>query len=290
MPRAQPLSSSTSPAASMASKRSAIAACSRARSSGTSATRTTGPSDGPAPRAPCSAESGVPVSACTSSARWIRWASVGASRAAVGGSTRGELGMQRGPALGGGARVDTRAHGGVGLRQRAQALGQRLEIEHRAAGDDRHTAARAYRRDRRLGIAAKARGGVRLRRVDDVDQVVRNAGACRRVGLRGPDVHSAVDLRGVDADDLALEPLGQCERECALARRGRAHQENRGRHEFHGGLRLTAQGKASRAGPDARRPAARREIVLGRTASAEGGHNNAAGTRSRFARAVNGRA
>ena len=136
----------------------------------------------------------------------------------------GELCMQRGPPLASGSRVEPCAHAGIGPRQRAQALGQRLEVEHRPAGHDRHPAAGANRRDRREGVVAEPRRGVGLGRVDDVDQVMGDARAGRRVGFRRADVHAPVDLRGVDADDLAADALGQRERERALAGRGRAHQ------------------------------------------------------------------
>ena len=76
---------------------------------------------------------------------------------------------------------------------------------------------------------------------DDVEQVVRDARALGGVGLRGADVHAAVDLRGVDRDDLAAEALGERERERALARRGRTHQENGGQH---GAARRPISGRA----------------------------------------------
>ena len=58
----------------------------------------------------------------TSSARWMRCASVGASRAAVVGIDARELGMQRRPAVARGARIERGAHARIGLRQRGQAF------------------------------------------------------------------------------------------------------------------------------------------------------------------------
>src|SRR4030088_1170014 len=49
---------------------------------------------------------------------------------------------------------------------------------------------------------------------------------------------------------------------------------------------LTGEGKTSRAGPYARRPAARRETVHDSTASGERGYNAADGTRSSFSPSV----
>ncbi len=60
--------------------------CSQARDAGSS--ETSGSSIAAARGAPCQADSGRPLSCQTSSARWMRWASFGASRAAVAGSTR----------------------------------------------------------------------------------------------------------------------------------------------------------------------------------------------------------
>ena len=54
--------------------------------------------------------------------------------------------------------------------------------------------------------------------------------ASRQLG--GADVHAAVDLHRVGVDDLAVEPLGEVEREAGLARRGGpddGHDRDRGR-------------------------------------------------------------
>jgi hypothetical protein len=141
---------------------------------------------------------------------------------------RRELGVQGRPAGACGALVDCRADRGIGLGQRVEAIEQRLEIEHRAADEQRDRAARADRRDRRVGVGDEARRRIALGRVDDVDQVVRHGSALGRARLRGADVHAAVDERRVDADDLdrpARRERGgdrQCGR--ALARRRRSGQ------------------------------------------------------------------
>ena len=81
-------------------------------------------------------------------------------------------------------------------------------------------------------VGAEARRRIRLGRRDQVDEVVRHACARRLVRLRRADVHPAIDLRGVDGDDLAAERVGERERERALARRGRAHQQDHGSETF----------------------------------------------------------
>ena len=141
---------------------------------------------------------------------------------------RRELGVQRRPAGARGALVDRGAHFGVGAGQRVEAVEQRLEVEHRAADQERDRAARADRRDRRIGIGDEARRRIALGRIDDVDQVVRHRGALARARLGGADVHAAIDERRVDADDLdrmaRRERRGDRQRGGALARRGRSGQ------------------------------------------------------------------
>ena len=99
---------------------------------------------------------------------------------------------------------------------------QRLEVEHRAADQERQRAARTDRRDRLGGIGDEARSRVALGRIDDVDQMVRHGLALGARRLGGADVQAAVDDRRVDADDLhgALRRERGCDRQGggALAR------------------------------------------------------------------------
>ena len=96
----------------------------------------------------CSVDKGCPVSSRTSSARWIRWPSAGPDPGCSRGIAAREFGVQRRPAELPGATVDALAQRGVGLRQRCDAAGQRPEIEHRAADEQRHPPARVDCRDR----------------------------------------------------------------------------------------------------------------------------------------------
>src|SRR5437764_12951092 len=89
----------------------------------------------------------------------------------------------------------------------------------------------AYFRNRVRRILRETGGGIRFGGIDDVDQMMRNAHTRGRIRLRGSDVHAAVDLGGVDANDLAMQAKRQLERERALARRGRPHQQNRRYHD-----------------------------------------------------------
>ena len=142
------------------------------------------------------------------------------------GVDRRELGVQGRPAFAGGACVDRGAHFGVGGGHRVEAVEPGLEVEHRAADQERDRAARADRLDRRARVGNEARRRVALRRVGDVDAVVRDRGAVGGARLGGADVHAAVDERRIDADDL--DGVARRERRCdgercgALAGRGRS--------------------------------------------------------------------
>jgi len=77
-----------------------------------------------------------------------------------------------------------------------------------------------------LRIRDEARRRVRLRGIDDVDQVMRHLRALVERRLGGADVHAAIYLRRIDGDDLAVQVLRERHRQRALARRRRAHQED----------------------------------------------------------------
>jgi len=175
------------PAASMASKRWAMRWCSQARDDGSSDTS-----------AACRralrrvsrlmpADKGRPVNRQTSSARWMRCASAGASRAAVTGSTAASSACSAAspvPRLG----VDALAHAGIGLGHGVQPFAQGLEVQHRAAHQQRQVAALRDFADEPLRVGDEARRRVGQSRVEDVDQVVRHLGALGRAGLGGADV------------------------------------------------------------------------------------------------------
>jgi len=150
----RPRSSSTRPPASMASKRAAIAACSTARSDGSSAAR---PSC-PARRRRC-AHPAAPTAAGRSARGLPARAGCVAHRSARAAPPwridAGKLGVQRRPSGRGGARVERGARRRVGRRQRRQSFGQRLEVEHRAADQQRQPAAGADCRHRGSASARK---------------------------------------------------------------------------------------------------------------------------------------
>ena len=111
-----------------------------------------------------------------------------------------------------------------------QPVHQRLEIQARAAHQNRHPAARQNLRDhlfRRHGIVGH---GVGFGGIGHIQHVVRQERALLRRGLGGADVHAPVDLHGVHADDFAPKALGQLQAQIAFsAGSGTCHGD-------HGGL------------------------------------------------------
>ena len=103
------------------------------------------------------------------------------------------------------------------MRQRRQAISERLEIEHGPADQERDAAARLYVRNGAQRIGSKSCRRIRLVRVDEIDEMVRNPSAQARVGLCRSDIHAAIDLRRIDADDLDGQAGGELDRDRALA-------------------------------------------------------------------------
>ena len=95
-----------------------------------------------------------------------------------------------------------------------EAIGQRVDIEHRAALDYRQPVARCDVRDR-LSRASYIPRHVEARgpRVDEVDHVVAHSPPVLVVGLVGGDVQPFVNLLRVGDDDLA------CKLDCEVERK-----------------------------------------------------------------------
>ena len=67
-------------------------------------------------------------------------------------------------------------------------------------------------------------------RIQNVDQVVRDALPRSARGLGRPDIESSVDLESVGIDDLPDEPFGQLEGKGTLADRRRPHHDQHSLH------------------------------------------------------------
>ena len=84
-------------------------------------------------------------------------------------------------------------------------------------------------------IAHELPGRIALRRVTDVDQVMRHTRARFETRFGAADVHAAIDQHRIDADDLhrqlRLQRRGQLYRQLALTAAGwpRQHQHRRRR-------------------------------------------------------------
>ena len=83
-------------------------------------------------------------------------------------------------------------------------------------------------RKEREGVRFIACGAVRLGGVEEVDEVVRDAGAFVGRGGGGADGHAAIDLSGVGREDGAAEAFGQSQAERRLAHAGGAEQDEEG--------------------------------------------------------------
>ena len=117
---------------------------------------------------------------------------------------------------------------GVGRTVGKRAPGdERVDIQPRAADDDRQFSAREDIIHAGGRLLSVARDGVVFRGVGDVDHVVRHALHLFRRGLGRADVHAAVDLHRVGRDDLAAEPLRERHAERGLARGGRAGDDDK---------------------------------------------------------------
>ena len=105
--------------------------------------------------------------------------------------------------------IELGTDGLIGARQRREAVAQSAQIEQCAADQQRQSAARADLRDRARGILREASRRVRLRGLEDVDEVVRHRSAGRRGGFRRTDVEAAIDHRRIHADDLERYALAR---------------------------------------------------------------------------------
>ena len=104
---------------------------------------------------------------------------------------------------------------------------ERVDIQPRAADDDRQFSAREDVIHAGGRLLSVARDGVVFRGVGDVDHMMRHALHLFRRGLGRADVHAAVDLHRVGRDDLAPEPLRERHAERGLARGGRAGDDDK---------------------------------------------------------------
>ena len=79
-------------------------------------------------------------------------------------------------------------------RRLGQRVGERPQIEPRAADDDDGAMSRMRLREPRSRFVRPPRRGIALGRIDDIDAAVRNTRALGGVRFRGADVETPIDL------------------------------------------------------------------------------------------------
>ena len=108
------------------------------------------------------------------------------------------------------------------------ALTDGVDVHHRSAGEKYGSMGREKGRKECEGVRFIACGAVRLGGVEEIDEIVRDAGAFVGRGGGGADGHAAIDLSGVGREDGAAEVFGQPQTERRLAHAGGAEQDEEG--------------------------------------------------------------
>src|SRR3984957_19203461 len=101
-----------------------------------------------------------------------------------------------------GALIQARAQLRRGLRQGRQAMQKCPDVQHCSTNEQRHTPTRVDLRDTADGICNKLPGGIALRWLADVDEVVGDALTQRARRLRGAYIEAPINESRVHADDL----------------------------------------------------------------------------------------
>lgn len=134
--------------------------------------------------------------------------------------------MQGGRARGLGSSAKLAAERGVGRGAFEDAFVPALEVEDGAADGDDRAAAGVNVFDCAVSRIDEPGGAEWLPRIDDVDEVVGKRLPNGGRWLGGADLHAAVDLHRVDAEDLGAEVFGDGARECAFAGGGAAGDDD----------------------------------------------------------------
>src|SRR5579884_3407220 len=103
------------------------------------------------------------------------------------------------------------------LRHVGKAIEQRAEVKPGANGEYRQLPATAQvleNADGHVTVSPRRRG---LRRIKDVDQMMRNSPALPLARLCRTDIKAAIKLSGIAGNHLAPEPLRQKDRERSFA-------------------------------------------------------------------------
>ena len=191
----------------------------------------------------------------------------GQHRRRGGGVDGGQAGVQRRRSDGGQLRLQLRAQHRIGARE-LQLVHHRLHVQPRAADQHRGATGAAQVLDDRPRRPLVGRDGGGLGDVQDVEQVVRNAGALGGARLGRADVHPPVEGHRVGVDDLPAQGRGELDAEAGLARRGGPdHGDQRRRTGRRGDHRPRVAGWSARRGRTTAQGDARPEAVSVRARS-----------------------
>ena len=126
-----------------------------------------------------------------------------------------------------GLSLDPGAYGRIGAGQIRQPLAQRPRVHHGPTHHQGQAAAPGDVGNGGGGVAQEIGGGIGVGGVAQVDQVMGNLRTLCGAGLGRANIESAVDLRGIDGDDLQVQLARQIQGKGALAA-GRGAQQQHG--------------------------------------------------------------
>ena len=102
-----------------------------------------------------------------------------------------------------GALLEVLAKHAIGLGALRKAVQEGIEVEMGATGEDRLLAAAPDVHDKALGVAREVSCAIRVLRIPDIDEVMRDALHVLLGGLLGPYIEHPVYLAGIDRYDFA---------------------------------------------------------------------------------------
>ena len=137
------------------------------------------------------------------------------------------------------------------LRDRRQALQQRLEIEPGAAGEDRNQTIRLAGLKRVRGIIDITPDRIALPGRNMAVEQMRCARGLLPLGPRGQRVQPRIDLHGISIDDRAAKPGCHFQCQCRLAARRRPGYQDRSRFRVYAGCLIHARSNNRKRSADA---------------------------------------
>ena len=141
----------------------------------------------------------------------------------------GQFAMQCIQSFAGGALFEGGAQCRVGRREVGKSGKDGVVVKHGAARKQGYMVAGVDGADQAADVAAALSGAIAGFRRQNVDEVVRVAGENGGAGFGAADVHAAVYLRGVHADDFQRQCVIQGAGEVGFAGCGRADEADNGR-------------------------------------------------------------